>query len=203
MAGVCHGFKEPAQGWREAGMGLMGWHGAKALPWDWHRGWHGIRGWHRDGMGLARGWHRDGVGLALTLGGHEHRVLAQGTWGSHGGKGLAWGNGAAEGSRAGTGQRGIGHRCPLVGGGVRVPGTEPPSRGQRGSASRRAASSRTKRPLVPTGSRGGWAQCATLPSFPPQCPAPPALTRTGHPPLPGPSRTPHTPHPPKVHSPSW
>lgn len=50
-----------------------------------------------------------------------------------------------------------------------------------------AASSRTKRPLVPAGSRGGWAQHATLPATPRQCPAPPGSRDEA----PTSARTPH------------
>lgn len=57
-----------------------------------------------------------------------------------------------------------------------------------------AASSRTKHPLVPAGSRGGWAQHATLPAAPRLCPAPPGSWD-------GAPTSARTPHPGATHHP--
>lgn len=104
----------------------------------------------------------------------RHGGLARGTAGA---AAHPWGGGV--GVLGGCGRRARRHRLGDSGAAVPAAG---------------AASSRTKRPLVPAGSRGGWAQYAALPAAPRQCPAPPG-SRDGAP------TSARTPHPGATHHP--
>jgi len=164
-------------------LGLRGWHGAGTGLMAWHGAGMGLRGWFGAGMGLAQGWHGlrgwYGAGMGAATGVRGRR-------------------GAGDSPGAGVGARGWhGAEGP---GGLRVPGAEPPPRG-RGAVP--AASSGTKRPLVPHGVTRRVGTACHAARFPAALPGTLGAPRGRTPPGMGHPHPPGPPTPPGGHSPSW